>query len=99
MTLEVSGAAGSLRPSVAAVVRWFDATASEPSNVSDDERIDWLRVLPFIAMHVACLGVAWVGFSWVALWVAFALYALRMFALTGFYHRYFSHRAFKTSRP
>src|SRR5690606_7104457 len=63
------------------------------------DRIDWLRVLPFIGLHLACLGVLWVGFSWFALAVAATLYALRMFAITGFYHRYFSHKAFKTSRP
>ena len=78
--------------------RWFDtADDAEPDDNAD--RIDWLRALPFIAMHVTCLGVIWVGFSWVALLVAVALYALRMFALTAFYHRYFSHRAFRTSRP
>ena len=55
-------------------------------------------MIPFIGMHVACLGVIWVGFSWIAFWVALALYALRMFAITGFYHRYFAHKAFKTSR-
>jgi stearoyl-CoA desaturase (Delta-9 desaturase) len=70
------------------------ASVAEP----DDERIDWLRVLPFIGLHASCLGVVWVGYSRTAIWVALALYALRMFALTGFYHRYFSHKAFKTSR-
>lgn len=75
---------------------WFDSQAA-PVGV-DDQRIDWLRAAPFLAMHVACLGVIWVGVSPVALGVAVALYAVRMFALTGFYHRYFSHRAFRTSR-
>ncbi|HEX6832991.1 MAG TPA: acyl-CoA desaturase [Rudaea sp.] len=79
----------------AALVRWFD-TAAAPN--AGDDRIDWLRVVPFIAMHLACLGVFIVGWSWTALWTAFALYAVRMFAITGFYHRYFSHKAFKTSR-
>jgi stearoyl-CoA desaturase (delta-9 desaturase) len=81
-----------------AVAQWFDTDAAAQDDGADAERIDWLRVVPFIAMHLACLGVIWVGFSWTALAVAAALYALRMFALTGFYHRYFSHRAFKTSR-
>jgi len=99
MTLELPSEAGARpRQSAVALARWFYAAAGEASAASDDERIDWLRVLPFIAMHVACVGIAWVGFSWVALWVALALYGLRMFALTGFYHRYFSHKAFKTSR-
>jgi stearoyl-CoA desaturase (Delta-9 desaturase) len=74
---------------------WFDSQAavSEPSH-----RIDWLRVLPFIALHLACLSVIWVGVSVTAVSAAALLFALRMFAVTGFYHRYFSHRAFRTSR-
>lgn len=78
--------------------RWFDTADAEPLG-ADADRIDWLRALPFIGMHLACLGVIWVGISTVAVALAAGLYALRMFALTGFYHRYFSHRAFRTSRP
>jgi stearoyl-CoA desaturase (delta-9 desaturase) len=62
------------------------------------ERIDWLRTIPFVALHLGCLAVFLVGFSWLALVVAVFLYALRVFTLTGFYHRYFSHRSFKTWR-
>jgi stearoyl-CoA desaturase (delta-9 desaturase) len=82
-----------------AFLRWFDTGGPGDTIVdADPDRIDWLRVLPFIGMHLMCLGVVWVGFSWFALLVALALYALRMFAITGFYHRYFAHKAFKTSR-
>jgi stearoyl-CoA desaturase (delta-9 desaturase) len=81
-----------------AVARWFDSSSATSTPERHDECIDWLRAIPFIGMHLACLGVFWVGVSWFALWTALALYALRMFALTGFYHRYFSHKAFKTSR-
>jgi len=63
-----------------------------------DRKIDWLRSLPFFALHLGCLAVIWVGWSWPAVAVAVLLYAVRVFALTAFYHRYFSHRAFKTSR-
>ncbi|HTL14461.1 MAG TPA: acyl-CoA desaturase, partial [Thermomonas sp.] len=88
------------RRGLATVLRWFDtAAAPDAGDPARDERVDWLRALPFIAMHLACLGVLWVGVSATALWVALALYALRMFAITGFYHRYFSHRTFRTSRP
>lgn len=82
-----------------AVLRWFDSGAA-PDEIRDDEpqRVDWMRCVPFAAVHLACLGVLWVGVSWVALAVAVALYLVRMFAITGFYHRYFSHRTFKTSR-
>jgi stearoyl-CoA desaturase (delta-9 desaturase) len=87
-----------LRRLALALLRWFDTEAAGDADLTD-RRIDWARVVPFIGLHLACLGVFWVGFSWVALWTAVALYALRMFAITGFYHRYFSHKAFKTSRP
>ncbi len=61
-------------------------------------RLDWVRAVPFIAMHLACLAVFFVGWSWLAVFLAVALYAVRVFTLTGWYHRYFSHRAFKTWR-
>ncbi len=80
-------------------VRWFD-TETAAADEADAQRIDWVRVVPFIGLHVAALAGVWfVGFSWFAFWTAVALYALRMFAITGFYHRYFSHKTFKTSRP
>jgi stearoyl-CoA desaturase (delta-9 desaturase) len=80
-----------------ALRRWFD-TDDATIDEATAERIDWLRVIPFLGMHVMCFGVLWVGVSWFAVAIALALYAIRMFAITGFYHRYFSHRAFKTSR-
>lgn len=79
------------------VKQWFIA---DPSAIraGDVEGIDWTRVLPFVGMHLMCLGVIWVGVSPVAVLVAAIAYLVRMFAITGFYHRYFSHRTFKTSR-
>ena len=77
---------------------WFDTSVEATVDPAREDRIDWLRAAPFVAMHLACLGVIWVGVSPTALIVAAALYAVRMFALTGFYHRYFSHRTFKTTR-
>lgn len=78
--------------------QWFDSAAVAPAQGADADRVDWLRVLPFVLLHLGCLGVFWVGVSPVAVAVAALLYAVRMFAITGFYHRYFSHRAFRTSR-
>ncbi len=91
-------APSSLRRTLRAVALWFDTSAA-PDAAGDPDRIDWLRVLPFVGLHLACLGVLFVGFSWFAFWTAVVLYAARMFAITGFYHRYFSHKAFRTSRP
>lgn len=79
---------------MASLLQWFDSEAAAPSKPG----FDWLRVLPFVALHIAVAAVFWVGASAVAVAAAFAMYALRMFAITGFYHRYFSHRTFKTSR-
>ncbi len=61
-------------------------------------RMEADRLIPFLFLHVVCLGVFWVGASWIAVAVAGVLLLLRTFALTAFYHRYFSHRSFKTSR-
>ncbi|MCR9244583.1 MAG: acyl-CoA desaturase [bacterium] len=61
--------------------------------------MQWLRISPWIAMHLGCLLVFVVGWSPVAVAVAVALYFVRMFAITAFYHRYFSHRTFNLSRP
>ncbi len=89
-------------PAPARVLRslrlWFDSAAAAPANDADADRVDWLRVLPFVLLHLGCAGVIWVGVSPVALLVAGVLYVVRMFAITGFYHRYFSHRSFRTSR-
>lgn len=79
-------------------VLWFDTGAVAVVPTDNPRTVDWVRVIPFVGMHAACLGVIWVGWSWGAVSVALALYLVRMFAITGFYHRYFSHRAFKTSR-
>ena len=79
---------------IASVRAWFDS--SVPAGAGN--RIALARVLPFLALHVACLGVFLVDPGAPAIVMAAALFALRMFAVTAFYHRYFSHRAFATSR-
>ena len=79
------------------ILLWFDNSAV-PVVPGAKRRVDWLRVLPFIGMHLMCLGVFFVGWSWTAVGVAAGLWAIRMFSVTAFYHRYFSHRTFTTSR-
>ena len=63
-----------------------------------DRVYDWVRSIPYWAIHAACLAVIWVGWSWPAVAVCVFMYALRVFTLTAFYHRYFSHRSFKCGR-
>lgn len=89
------------RRAVNRVKLWFDASAAQQyaAEGAEGNVVDWFRVVPFVAVHLMCLGVIWVGWSWGAVLVALGLYAVRMFAITGFYHRYFSHRTFSTSRP
>jgi stearoyl-CoA desaturase (delta-9 desaturase) len=78
---------------------WFVAAPLPSDEVARaPEKIDWTRIIPFVAMHAVCLFGFVVGASTVAVSTCVALYFLRMFAITGFYHRYFSHRTFKTSR-
>ena len=81
------------------ISRWFDSWAGAEGIAKDEpQKVDWVRCLPFLGLHLACLGVIWVGWSPFAVFFALALYFVRMFAITGFYHRYFSHKTFKTSR-
>jgi stearoyl-CoA desaturase (delta-9 desaturase) len=65
---------------------------------NEPDKVDWVRCIPFIVLHLGCLGVIWVGASPVAVIAAVALYFIRMFAVTGIYHRYFSHKTYSTSR-
>jgi stearoyl-CoA desaturase (delta-9 desaturase) len=86
-------------PIVLTALRWLDTEADiESMPPGDPKKVDWIRIVPLIVMHLMCLAVIWVGWSWVAVSVALFLYLVRMFAITGFYHRYFSHKAFKTNR-
>jgi stearoyl-CoA desaturase (delta-9 desaturase) len=68
------------------------------ANPHPSERFDWIRCLPFAAIHLACLGALWTGVSWQAIVLCVSLYVIRMFGITAGYHRYFSHRSYKTSR-
>ncbi|MEZ6020304.1 MAG: acyl-CoA desaturase [Planctomycetota bacterium] len=83
----------------AQILRPLDSWRRAESRAAGDLRLaDWRRVVPFVALHAACLLVFAVGWSPVAVVFAVAFYSLRMFAITAFYHRYFSHRSFRTSR-
>ena len=86
---------------VRSLVRWFDSDyipEGAESFRSTPKQVDWPRTIPFIILHLGCLGVIWVGVSSLAVWLAVGLYFFRMFAITGFLHRYFSHKTYSTSR-
>lgn len=85
------------RAQLRSVVQWIDSS-DKPLPEEKLDRVDWLRVLPFIGVHIACIGVFFVPFSWFAVGFGVFMYLLRMHAITAWYHRYFSHKAFKSSR-
>jgi len=78
--------------------KWLDNQYNEADSTQHPDAIDWLRIVPFIGLHLACFGVIWVGVSGTAVLVCAITYLVRMFAITAFYHRFFSHKSFKTSR-
>ncbi len=81
------------------ILRWFANNSMSNHNINTVEnRIDWVRAIPFILINLSCLFAFIVGFSWIALITALIVCYVRVFSLTAFYHRYFSHRAYKTNR-
>lgn len=96
-----SSSPSAFRRGLTAVVQWFDADYAPDGGSAmrnEPDRVDLVRCIPFIILHLGCLGVIWVGASPFAVWSAVALYFIRMFAVTGIYHRYFSHKTYSTSR-
>ena len=63
------------------------------------DRIDWIRSIPFLSVHLVALAAVVLGtFSWSLLALAVASYYLRMFGISAGFHRYFSHRSYRTGR-
>ena len=82
-------------------MRWIDSWAHQTqqhTDEADSRKIQWIRIIPFLLLHVACLAVFFVSFSWFAVGFMLVFYLIRMFAITAFFHRYFSHKTFQTSR-
>lgn len=72
--------------------------AAPSSSGSIHQDIVYPNTIPFVLLHLSCLGAIWSGISGRAIATGVALYVVRMFAVTAGYHRYFSHRSFRTSR-
>ena len=81
------------------ILRWFDSDAGSDHIDTTSRSFSFVRVIPFLALHAACLLAFYTGVSVFAVGFAAAFFVIRMFAITGFYHRYFAHKTFKTSRP
>ena len=101
MVLEPSVIHPSMNP-LAPLVRMVDSDHF-PLGVEETrslpERFEWGKALPFIVLHLGCLGAFWTGWSPVAVGVCALFYVVRMFFVTGIYHRYFCHKSYKASRP
>lgn len=84
-----------MKSSLLSLVHWLD---SHQSLSNSDSGIDWMRIIPFLLIHLGCLLAFYVGVSPIAIGLAIGLYCFRIFCIGAFYHRYFSHKTFKTSR-
>ena len=69
-----------------------------PATGGQHDDIMYPTAIPFVLVHLGCLGAIWSGITWEAVAICVTLYVVRMFAVVAGYHRYFSHRAFSTSR-
>jgi stearoyl-CoA desaturase (Delta-9 desaturase) len=71
--------------------------APPPEDLHDD--IIYPDTIPFVIVHLLCLGAIWSGVTMTSVVLAITFYVVRMWGLTAGFHRYFSHRTYKTSRP
>ncbi len=78
------------------IVLWIDSDRTE--HLGNSTKFNFMRVMPFLVVHLMVLGVIWVGWSLFAVLFAIGFYLIRMFAVTGIYHRYFAHRTYKLNR-
>ena len=70
-----------------------------PAIPHDADRPQWMKSIPFLAVHLVALAAPFLAHpTWRLAGLAASVYALLMFGITAGYHRYFSHRAFKTGR-
>ena len=79
------------------LIAWFDNKQAR-AFIDNDERLNFLRCVPFIGLHVLLFAGYWIGVNGTCLIFCLSSYFIRMFAITAFFHRYFSHNTFKTSK-
>lgn len=75
-----------------------DASRAPAGDHDDHSDIVYPSAIPFVLVHLACLGAIWSGVTWPSVILCIALYWGRIFAIGAGYHRYFSHRAYATGR-
>jgi stearoyl-CoA desaturase (Delta-9 desaturase) len=73
-------------------------TLENPAAI-DLDRPQWVKSIPFLAVHLAALAAPFLAPpTWKLAGLALAVYSVCMFGITAGFHRYFSHRAFRTGR-
>jgi stearoyl-CoA desaturase (delta-9 desaturase) len=62
------------------------------------ERVNWVKSIPFLLVHVLAFLWIFTGVSRTAAILLACTYFTRMWFITGGYHRYFSHKAYRCNR-
>jgi len=78
--------------------RSHQRSVDPPPSLETHDDIIYPAAIPFVIVHLSCLGILWTGVTIETLILCAVLYLVRMFGVTAGYHRYFSHRTYKTSR-
>jgi stearoyl-CoA desaturase (Delta-9 desaturase) len=64
----------------------------------EHDDIIYPSAIPFVLVHLACIGAFWSGVTYQSVILCLVLYWLRIFGIGAGYHRYFAHRAYRTGR-
>ena len=67
--------------------------AQDNALVVESDDILYPSTVPFVLVHLGCIGALWTGITLQAIVICMMLYWMRMFAICAGYHRYFSHHA------
>ena len=79
--------------------KWADSNYFDHLYIQDfPEKIDLMRILPLILIHIVPFFIIFVGFSKFCIYLFLVLYTIQMFAITAINHRYFSHHTYKINR-
>ena len=57
------------------IARWFDSYAGNEAEMTSTQ-FNWVRVIPFLLLHLACFAALWTGVSTVALATCLGLFWL-----------------------
>ena len=65
------------------LAQWFDNDFAKNNFKNGfDEKIDWIRCIPFIGLHLGCFAIFFVWCIVLCIITALILYTVRIFAIT-----------------